>query len=212
MGLATSAAGARASAPELDLAAESARMRKVFEKRTGAFGPEDPWFEPRSRAFWDDALTTQGFAALAGPHAGDDAAIVSATFARAHRGVFVVESTDDGGAHLVDLWSGAELLVKNLDEEQTIALEHAEGAFDARVVAGPSGPSGEVPDLFVLPGALHHAPDALGPMKDVIAAARERSLDTAAALDALLRMDHVFKSSSRVKASFAYRASSLPRP
>lgn len=209
MALATSAAGARASAPELDLAAESARMRKAFEKRTGAFGPEDPWFEPRSRAFWDDALTTQGFAALAGPHAGDDAAIVASTFGRAHRGVFVVESTDDGGAHLVDLWSGAELLVKNLDEEQTIALEHAEGAFDARVVAGPGD---DVPDLFVLPGALHHAPDALGPMKDVIAAARERSLGTAAVLDALLRMDHVFKSSSRVKASFAYRASSLPRP
>ena len=99
--------------------------------------------------------------------------------------------------------------MKNLDEEQTIALEHAEGAFDARVVAGPGD---DVPDLFVLPGALHHAPDALGPMKDVIAAARERSLGTAAVLDALLRMDHVFKSSSRVKASFAYRASSLPRP
>lgn len=212
MGLATSAAGARASAPELDLAAETARMKAAFEKRTGAFGPEDAWFEPRSRAFWDDALTTQGFAALAGPHAGDDAKIVSATFARAHRGLFVVESHDDRGSHLVDLWSGAELLVKNLDEEQTIALEHAEGAFDARVVAGPTASADDIPDLFVLPGALHHAPDALPPMKEVLSAARARSLDSDVVLDALLRMDHVFKSSSRVKAGFAYRASSLPRP
>ena len=186
-------------------------MRAAFEKRTGAFGPEDPWFEPRSRAFWDDALTTQGFAALAGPHAGDDAALVSKTFARAHRGIFVALAADDRGAHLVDLWSGAELLVKNLDEEQTIALEHAEGAFDARVVAGPTSSEGAVPDLFVLPGALHHAPDALAPLKEVIEAARERKLDAATVLDALLRMDHVFKSSSRVKAGFAYRASSLPR-
>ncbi len=187
-------------------------MRAAFERRTGAFGPEDPWFETRSRAFWDDALTTQGFAGLAGPHAGEDAAQVSATFGRAHRGAFVVESTDGGGAHLVDLWSGAELLVRYLDEEQAIALEHAEGAFDARVVAGPRADDGAVPDLFVLPGALHHAPDALSPMKEVIAAARERSLATGDALDALLRMDHVFKSSSRVKVGFAYRASSLPRP
>jgi hypothetical protein len=188
-------------------------MRERFEKRTGAFGPEDPWFEARSRAFWDDALTTQGFAHLAGPHAGGDTAGVVARFDRAHRGVFLVDDVDDRGARLVDLWSGAELIVRHLDEAQAVTLEHAEGPMDARVVAGPAGASaaGEVPPLYVLPGALHHGPDALEPLAKVIAAARARDMATGDVLDALLRMELVFRSSSRVKAAFAYRVESLPR-
>ena len=190
-------------------------MREAFQTRTGSFGPEDAWFESRSRAFWDDALTTQGFARLAAPHVGVDVARVVARFDRAHRGVFMVEDVDDGGAHLVDLWSGAELMVRHLDEAQAVSLEHADGPMDARVVAGPA-PSGiDVVALFVLPGALHHAPDAIDPLSRVIAAARERDMATGDALDAMLRMELVFRSSSRVKAGFAYRVESLsraPRP
>lgn len=189
-------------------------MRERFEKRTGAFGPEDAWFEPRSRAFWDDALTTQGFARLAAPHAGGGVAGVVARFERAHRGVFLVEDVDDRGARLVDLWSGAELMVRHLDEAQAVTLEHAEGPMDARVVAGPrseGAAEGEVPSLYVLPGALHHGSDALEPLVKVIAAARERDMATGDVLDALLRMELVFRSSSRVKAAFAYRVESLPR-
>ena len=185
-------------------------MREAFEKRTGAFGPEDPWFEARSRAFWDDALTTQGFAALAAPHTGDDVAEVVARFDRAHRGVFLVKDVDDRGAHLLDLWSGAELLVRHLDEAQAMTLEHAEGAMDARVVAGPAAEGG-VASLYLLPGALHHGPDAVPPLVKVIAAAREREMATGDALDALLRMELVLRSSSRVKAGFAYRVESLTR-
>jgi hypothetical protein len=206
----------RASAPDgpdLDLAAEARRMRERFEKRTGAFGPEDAWFEPRSRAFWDDALTTQGFARLAAPHAGPEVAGVVARFERAHRGVFLVEDVDDRGARLVDLWSGAELIVRHLDEAQAVTLEHAEGPMDARVVAGPVSEvePNEVASLYVLPGALHHGSDALEPLVKVIAAAREREMATGDVLDALLRMELVFRSSSRVKAAFAYRVESLPR-
>src|SRR3954466_12305063 len=102
------------------LSPEAQRMRAEFEKRTGAFGPEDPWFEARSGAFWDDALTTQGFAALASSQVTGEVAQVAARFGRAHRGVFVVEEVDDRGAHLVDLWSGAELLVHHLDEAQAV--------------------------------------------------------------------------------------------
>jgi hypothetical protein len=205
---------ARASGPDLDLAAEARRMRERFEKRTGAFGPEDAWFEPRSRAFWDDALTTQGFARLAAPHAGDEVAGVVARFERAHRGVFLVEDVDDRGARLVDLWSGAELMVRHLDEAQAVTLEHAEGPMDARVVTGPlseGAAPGAVASLYVLPGALHHGSDALEPLVKVIAAAREREMATGDVLDALLRMELVFRSSSRVKAAFAYRVESLPR-
>jgi len=185
-------------------------MREAFETRTGAYGPEDPWFEPRSRAFWDDALTTQGFARLAAPHAGEEVAAVVSRFDRAHRGLFVVEDVDDRGALLVDLWSGAELLVRHLDEAQAVTLEHAEGAIDARVVAGPAE-DGAVPPLFVLPGALHHAADAMESLVKVVGAARERDMKTGDALDALLRMELVLRSSSRVKAAFAYRVESLPR-
>lgn len=185
-------------------------MRELFEKRTGAFGPEDAWFEARSRAFWDDALTTQGFAALAAPHAGEEVSRVVARFGRAHRGLFLVDDVDDQGARLVDLWSGAELLVRHLDEAQAVTLEHAEGPMDARVVAGPAE-AGAVAALHVLPGALHHGSEATEPLLKVIAAARERDMATSDALDALLRMELVFRSSSRVKAGFAYRVESLPR-
>lgn len=72
-----------------ELRDEASRMRQVWAARTGAFGPEDPWFEPRVRAFWDDALVTQGFAALAldkaGSGLGKVAEALAATIARAHR-------------------------------------------------------------------------------------------------------------------------------
>ena len=193
-----------------DLLPDARRMREAFERRTGAFGPEDPWFEVRSRAFWDDALTTQGFAALAAKGSEVEVAEVAARFARSHRGVFVVDAVDEHGAHLVDLWSGAELLVRHLDEAQAVTLQHAEGPIDARVVAGP-GAEGESDALFLLPGALHHAPDAMDPLLRVLTAARQRDLQGEEVLDALLRMELVFRSSSRVKAAFAYRVESLSR-
>jgi hypothetical protein len=197
-----------------ELAPEARRMREAFEKRTGAFGPEDAWFEARSRAFWDDALTTQGFAALAAKllvgaeTRGSDVAGVAARFEQAHRGVFVVEGADERGAHLVDLWSGAELLVRHIDDAQGVTFEHAEGAMDARVVRGPPA-DGVSAALVVLPGVLHHPPDAMEALDRVIAAARARDMPSGDVLDALLRMELVFRSSSRVKAGFAYRVESL---
>ena len=191
-----------------DLGEHAARMRRDFQRRTGAFGPEDAWFEARARAFWDDALTTQGFATLAADHVGEPARALAGLLERSHRGFFLVDEVDDGGACLVDVWSGAELLVRHLDESQALALEHAEGAMDARVTVGVRGS-----DLFLLPGAYHHAADALEPAIDVLVAARKRGMSTRDALDALLRMDLVFRSSSRVKAAFAYRVEGLvPHP
>jgi hypothetical protein len=193
------------------LAAHAARMRKDFHRRTGAFGPEDAWFETRSRAFWDDALTVQGFAGLAREEAGDEldasAHAIAARLGRAHRGFFVVDEVDEHGASLLDVWSGAELLVRHLDETQALAMAHAEGPMDARVAASPSGA-----DLWVLPGAYHHTADALGPAVDVLRAAAERGMSTGDALDALMRMDLVFRSSSRVKVGFAYRPAHLVPP
>ena len=186
------------------LGPQAAAMRKEFQRRTGAYGAEDAWFETRSRAFWDDALATQGFAALAAAQLSPGVQALAACIGQAHRGFFLVEEVDDGASLLVDVWSGAELLVRHLDETQRLTFEHAEGAMDARVTRGIAGEG-----LFVLPGAYHHPADALEPAIDVLVAARERGLTTDRALDALLRMELVLRTSSRVKAAFAYRVESL---
>ena len=111
------------------------------------------------------------------PQLGDDVPRPSRRAShRAHRGFFLVDDVDDRGARLVDLWSGAELLVRHLDEAQALTLEHAEGAMDARVVAAGRRRGAE---LFLLPGALITRADALGAARSkVIAAARERGMST----------------------------------
>lgn len=187
-----------------DLGAAAAAMRAEFQRRTGTYGPDDAWFENRSRAFWDDALTTQGFAAQAAAELGEAERGIARCLRHAHRGFFLVEEVDERRAHLVDAWSGAELVVRVLDETQALTLEHAEGPMDARVSAAPG-----TADLFVLPGAYHHPADALEHAILVLCEAKKRSYTTQDALDALLRMELVLRSSSRVKAPFAYRIENL---
>lgn len=181
-------------------------LREAFQRRTGVFRPDDPGadVDARTRAFWDDALTTPSFARRAAELAGVTEAPLLPALARAHRGLFVVEAIEGGSAHLEDLWSGAELLVTIEGETQALALEHAEGAFDGRVVA-VSG------TLHLLPGAFHHPLDASPHLAAVLDAARDAGLGTGAALDALLRMERVLRTSSRVKAAYAYRPSTLGR-
>lgn len=181
-------------------------MRRSFEARTGSFRPDDPWFEARSRAFWDDALTTQGLAELARDRLDETTRVWTRPLGLAHRGLFEVHDAGANGATLVDQWSGAELLVRYLDEDQALALRHAEGYLDARVVAVPEGSR-----LFVLPGMFHHTADAREPMRRVLSEARGRALSTERTLDTLMRMELVLRASSRVKASFAYRIETMPR-
>lgn len=206
-----------ATSTDAALQAELAGLRATFQKRAGAFTRDDPWFDPRSRALWDFVLTREGFAArvvaAGGPALPAAAERLAPWLARAHRGLFVVQELEDGAAGgassatLKDLWSGAELRVRVLDDAQRIALTHATSAMDGRV-ASIGAASGA---LYLLPGVVHHADDAMDPLHAVVAAARGRGLGRDDALDALLRMELVLRSSSRVKASFAYRISSLPR-
>ncbi len=191
-------------APELG--PEVSRLREAFQRRTGAYRPDDPGtdVDARTRAFWDDALTgglARKAAALAADAPAMDALVPA--LERAHRGLFVVEGIEGGEAHLDDLWSGAELLVRILDETQRLALAHAEGAFDGRVVAPAGG------TLFLLPGAFHHPLDASPHIAAVLDAARDHGLPSRDVLDALLRMERVLRTSSRVKAAYAYRTSEL---
>jgi hypothetical protein len=199
------AAGAR---PEH--AARVAEMRRAFEKRTGALSPGDGWsegLEARMRAFWDDALATQGFAETMAQAPGElteEARAWTGAIGRAHRGLFVVAGEDAGARILRDLWSGAELVVHAIDDATRLALAAASAPFDARLV-GTDDP----PQIAMMPGALFHPADATAPITKVLERARAANRTTGDVLDTLLRMERELRSSARVKAAYAYRLEKL---
>ncbi len=178
-------------------------MRAEFEARTGAFSA--PFFEVRSAAFWDDALTRGAFGRELGGELAPETSALVEPFARAHRGLFRV--TADGEQFLlVDEWSGAELVCEPTTSGLRDALERASGLVDGRVVGVPLAQR-----IALLPGAVFHAADAAPAIRALIPEARARKLGTHAFLDALLRMDHALRSLSRVKPAFAYRKEALPK-
>ena len=187
-----------------------AEMRAAYEHRTGAFSPDDAWFEERSRAFWCDAVTAGRFGREVEGELGEDEKPHLGPLERAHRGLFRVAGAAaevDGadGDVLVDAWSGAELLLTVADEASREELRAASGQlFDARVVG-----TDEPYTVALLPGAVFHARDASEAIPAVLAAARVRAMSTGDTLDALLRMERTLRSLSRVKAAYAYRADAL---
>jgi hypothetical protein len=132
----------RAMDEMLTRAADDARtarvleLRAAFEARTGSFSPRDSFFEPRSAAFWDDALTSGGFGRELLPDLSAESAAMVEPFARAHRGLFRVEPEDDRFL-LVDEWSGAELVAEPAGAGLRDALERVSGLVDGRVVGDP---------------------------------------------------------------------------
>ena len=188
-------------------------LRAAFEARTGSFSPRDSFFEPRSAAFWDDALTSGGFGReLLSDLSAESAAMVE-PFARAHRGLFRVEAHHDFGDDrflLVDEWSGAEFLVEPASAGLRDALERVSGLVEGRVVGVPPSHLG-AEKIVLLPGAVFHAADAIDPIRALFPEARARKMETHGFLDALLRMDHALRALSRVKPAFAYRKEALPK-
>lgn len=204
-------------APEVDAA------RRRFAERTGAFASDDAWFEARSRAFWDDALTDAhlvGAAAQRLADAGDgDALACAALLARAHRGLFVVDvdapgpsAGHDDALALRDLWAGARFTAVGLEAGTDDALAFAEGALDARVIVEER--PGATPRFatWVLPGAVYHPPEALPLLEPLLAEAEHRGLTKGAALDALLRMELAHRKATRMKVGYAYRTAALAPP
>ena len=190
-------------------AARVAEMRRAFELRTGAFGPEDAWFEARSRAFWDDAVASQGFGQHVEAELGLAARAWVRPFDRAHRGLFEASREGDGVWLLRDVWGGAEFLVRLVDIGTRDSLDAATSPFDARLVGRVSTGA---PEIAILPGAIFHPEDAVAPLEEVLAAAKKRDLSTGHVLDALLRMEKSFRSLSRVKPGYAYRPAALDAP
>jgi hypothetical protein len=185
------------------LSTRVSEARAAFQARTGGFGPEDPWFDARSGAFWDDATTSGGLAGLA-EGASEEARVWIPPFARAHRGLFVVSEREDDATALVCQLTLVAFFVDEVEPGTRDALEAATAPFDGRVVAG-----GSPLRVALLPGAVFHPEDAAGPIAKVLAVARGKGLSREQTLDALLRMELSLRSLSRVKASYAYRPEAL---
>ncbi len=194
-----------------------AALHGDFERRTGAFGPDDPWYESRSRAFWDDTMTRQAEVRdlLGDLEPGER--LWADALGRAHRGLFVVQPEPEGDAHatrallpgivLSDVLSGAELVLHEVDAASRDALastDEAGGLFDGTVVAVASPVR-----LALLPGAIFHPEGAEAAIAAVVLAARARGIPDGALLDALLRMELSLRTLSRVKPAYAYRAEAL---
>jgi hypothetical protein len=185
-----------------DKAARVAEMRARFEARTGAYVPEDAWFEERSRAFWCDAVTRGRFGREVEGELTDEERVWLGPLERAHRGLF---RTAAAGNVLEDVWSGAELVLTLVDDVSRAELDAGAGQLvDARVV-GTDDPL----VVALLPGAIFHSRDATAAMTPVLAAAHARLLPTHDVLDALLRMERTLRSLSRVKVAYAYRPDAL---
>jgi hypothetical protein len=187
--------------------ARVASLRAAFEARTGAFAPDDPWFEERSRAFWCDAVTRGRFGRAALPEldAADQAWVDP--LERSHRGLFRAAPASHRRLRprLVDVWSGAEFVLTALEDESLAELDAgAEQLMDARLVGG-----GDPPTLALLPGAIFHPSHATSAIDSVLEAARASDLPTHDVLDALLRMERTLRALSRVKAAYAYRPEAL---
>ena len=178
-------------------------MRAAFEARTGAFSPEDAWFEERSRAFWLDAVTRGSFGRAVEGDLTDAEARWLGPLGRAHRGLFRMARAPEG-LRVVDVWSGAEYRLTEVDEPSRDELEASAGQlFDGRVVGGESA------TIALLPGAIFHPRHASEAIDAVLSAAREQDLATHDLLDALLRMERTLRALSRVKAAYAYRPAAL---
>jgi hypothetical protein len=211
--------------------ASVAKRRAYFEARTGAFAPEDPWFEERSRAFWCDAVTRGRFGREVEHDLSAEDRRWLEPLERAHRGLFQrlfqrpsarlprqgssersAHGRGPGGEVLVDVWSGAELVVTAMDDASHAELEAAGGQLlDARVVGAEEivGQDGPGVVVALLPGAVFHPPHAASAIVDVLSAARASGLSTHDTLDALLRMERTLRALSRVKAAYAYRPEAL---
>ncbi len=182
-------------------------MRAAFEARTGAFAPEDGWFEERSRAFWSDSVTTSRFGRDVEEALTPEERAWLGPLEHAHRGLFRAVAGDRGRT-LVDVWSGAEIVLTLVGEESQAELDAATGQLvDARIVGGA-----DPLVLALLPGAIFHPRNATEVIEQLVQAAQARALATNEALDALLRMERTLRALSRVKPTYAYRVEALAPP
>jgi hypothetical protein len=184
-----------------------ADRRRAFESRTGAFAPDDPWFDARSRAFADDLIARQRFGERARGAADRRGRAWIDAFGRSERGLFSLtqDGVDEGRFVLTDVWSGAAFVVT--EPESGVARGLREGA---RFVDGYVCATREPAEAALLPGALEHPLEASDAIERVLAEALQRGLAKDATFDALLRMERHYRSLTRMRPTAAYRVDGLP--
>ncbi len=181
-------------------------LREAFLRRCASSAPRGA-VEPddRLRAAWDDALTTGGLAAeLAQGLADPSERALARVLSRAHRGVFTLSRV---GVHRIarDAISGASFLVLERDDigREVLALSGEDAPlFEARIVAATDG-------CALLPGVIFHPPDATPLITDLIRVGLERGMSRDDLCDSLLRMQHTFRTLSRIKIGYAYKPEAL---
>lgn len=183
-------------------------LRERFFDRTGRVDPDHPAAAERDGAAWEDALVAGGLARDLGPELQDTGArTLARAIATAQRGVFVFES-ESSRVIASDLWSGAKFVIVAHDNvgRELARFDRDAGTplCQARVAAMPEGAA-------VLPGTIFHPVEAGSAVERTLSVARNRGLGTNAVLDTLLRMEHAWRTLSRVKVGYAYRPEALPR-
>lgn len=189
-------------------AEQSQALRRAFAERCGAFDGNDPAADARESAAWEDALVRGGLARRLASELPDAAEReIALMLARTERGIYTFEQVS-GCLIAKDLWSGAELLIAEHDHVGRELLQEELGddspLCQARVMGSATG-------CLLLPGTIFHPIDAKPPIVLLLETARRRQLSRDSVLDALLRMEQAFRTLSRVKVGFAYRADALPR-
>lgn len=185
--------------------AERARAhRTAFERRTGVIPPDHDARAARDAASWEDALVAGGLALDVAATLDDPSErALAAMFARAQRGLFL-PSRLGSHAFLRDLWGGGEFLLLARDDIGRALNEVLDMPFVGRLVAGSDG-------CAVLPGRVWLPRDAAPCLPDVLRAARARALSTDDLADAILWMEHLLATLSRIKPRYAFRPESLDR-
>ncbi len=191
--------------------AEVARARAEFAARTGPFEPEDRWFEERTRAAFDYALSGWGEPRGAlvrswAARAGEEERRAALALPRSLRGLFRVEPgegartdvSSGGGEHvrLTELLGGAPLRVRI--EGGLGSRLRAGDVFDGRVLLFEGA-------VRVLPGMVFHPAEALAALDEILAAARREERADASILDGLLRMRMRFDRFTGMHARHVYR-------
>lgn len=181
-------------------------LKKEFGARCGSYERDHPGFQGREAAAWDDALVHGGLArAIAAEHGDLGLGQLARAVELAHGGVFLFEPGDFGVlAH--DLWSGARFVLAPADD-LVRSLPAAQLGHESPLCQGHL--IGTADGCVLLPGASFHPPDARAAVLGVLRVARERHLGRRQTLDALLRMEHTFRTLSRIKIAFAYRPEAL---
>jgi len=187
-------------------AAELAHAREVFSARTGAFEPNEPFYEERIRAFFDWLVIEHEGGALlrrfaARSEIAEEDRALAGRLATSMRSLWrVTERTRDGDPILECMLGGARFVVRR-DEGPASRLS-AGDVLDGRLVG-----AGTV--ALLAPGPVFHPREAHDALARVLDDARTAGRTAESLLDPLLRMRMRFDRFTSMNAKHVYRADAL---